>query len=190
MRFGLREALFFMVLIAMVVSSYFFLFEPRRQQISEVTAETEQMDLELKQLDAALQEFEDLGAEIDRLSEAVTIFRAKLPEEQEVEVMLKEVWELAAQHKLTPKSVRTDKVVKTPHYAEMPIRMKIVGDFDGFYEFMLDLEKLRRITRLPTMKLKKFDGEEEGLMEAEVTLTIFFDTQADPAATQLSQGSK
>ena len=155
MRFGFRELIFVMLLLAMPVASYFFVFAPRNGQNAEKRLELDQKEQKLSQLEQATHSIEDLGREIDELAQVIDLFEQKLPVEREVEVILKQVWELADRHRLTPKSVRTDKQIKSAHYTELPIRMVITGDFDGFYSFMLELEKLSRITRLPKMKLKK-----------------------------------
>ena len=64
-----------------------------------------------------------MGEEIDKLSEAITVFEQKLPAEREVEVILKQVWELAAKHDLTPKSIRTDKPDNEADSIETLVRM-------------------------------------------------------------------
>ncbi len=174
MRFGLREILFFLVLLAMPVATYYFVFQPRNVIDAQGRAEVRQKQMKLKQLEAATREIEDLDDEIAKLSEAIAVFEEKLPEQQQVEVILEEVLNLAAAHELTPKSVRTEKIVESKKYAKQPIKMKIVGNFDGFYEFLLELEKLPRVTQMPTMKLKKRDSE-EGYMDADVVLSIFFE---------------
>lgn len=176
MRFGLREMLFILVLLAMPVAAYMFVFEPRNAQIAQARREVQLKQDKLAKLEAATRNIDDLGKEIDKLSEAIAIFEQKLPAEREMEVILKEVWELAARHGLTPKSVRTDKPVVTATYAELPIHLVINGDFDGFYSFLLDLEKLRRITRTPQMALKKAP-KEDGQMSADMVLSIYFDSQ-------------
>jgi hypothetical protein len=52
--------------------------------------------------------------------------------------------------------------------------MNISGDFNGFYSFLLQLEKLARITRVTQMNLQKID-EHDGQMQAQLTLSIFFE---------------
>ncbi|MCC7193073.1 MAG: type 4a pilus biogenesis protein PilO [Phycisphaeraceae bacterium] len=176
MRFGMREMLFLLVLLALPAASYFFVFEPRNKQINEARREVKQKQAKLEQLEAATRNIADLGVEIDKLSEAIQVFEQKLPAEREVEVILKQVWELAARHNLTPKSIRTDKPVPAAGYSELPIRLTILGDFDGFYSFLLDLEKLKRITRMPQMTVKKIPPQ-EGQMQADFVLSIFFEAQ-------------
>ncbi|MFA9476906.1 type 4a pilus biogenesis protein PilO [Phycisphaerales bacterium AB-hyl4] len=189
MRFGTRELVFVLVLLAMPVAAYFFVFQPRQMQLDEAHEEIVAKQSKLKQLEAATVSIADLGEEIDKLGEAITLFEQKLPAQREVEVILKEVWELATARDLTPRSVRTERIVPTAHYAELPIKMVIVGDFDGFYSFLLDLEKLPRITRTPEMKLRKVRNE-EGKMQADVTLSIFFDSKDSPGESRPSAGGR
>ena len=175
MKLGIRELLFVLVLLAMPLAAYFFVFEPRNRQIAEVQREIAEKQAELKQLEQATMSINDLQKEIGKLEEAIAVFQEKLPEQREVEVILRRVWELAAKQRLTPKSVRTDKPVKASRYNELPITMTITGDFDGFYQFLLDIEKLNRITRLPKMKLNRLGGDGAS-MEAQITLSVFFES--------------
>ena len=178
MRFGLREFVFIVVLLTLPVAAYFFVFEPRNVQIAEALKEIEDKESKLAQLEAVTKDIDDLGEEIDKLTTAIEMFEQKLPAQREVEVVLKQVWEMAAQHNLIPKKIRTDKPVGAAQYAELPIQMTIVGDFDGFYSFLLDLEKMQRITRMPKMKLEKAKSNDDGQMQAKVVLSIFFDSQS------------
>ena len=79
--------------------------------------------------------------------------------------------------------MRTDKPVTNARYTELPLKMVIVGDFDGYYSFLLDMERLSRITRIPEMKLEKLRKGEDGQMEAAFTLSIFFEPKAQEEAT-------
>ena len=181
MKFGLRETIFMLLLLAMPVAAYFFVFQPRNEQIAEAREEVRLKQAKLRQLELATRSMSDLGQEIDRLAQAIDVFEKKLPVQREVEVLLKQVWELAHRHHLVPKSVRTDKPVPAAQYSELPIRMTILGNFDGFYEFMVDLERLPRITRLPRMSLKRVDSAQGTQLEANITLSIFFDSSDAPA---------
>jgi len=178
MRFGFREVVFIMLLLAVPVGAYLFVFEPRNQQVEEVKEEIKRKQAKLEELEQATKRIPDLGLEIDKLAEAIEVIEQKLPDERKVDEVLKQVWELATRQRLTPKSVRTDKPVPNASFSELPIQMEIVGDFDGFYSFLLELEKLPRITQLPKMKLVKATEKdrEQGQMRAEVILSVFFET--------------
>ncbi|MEM0913091.1 MAG: type 4a pilus biogenesis protein PilO [Planctomycetota bacterium] len=183
MKFGPRELLFVALLIAMPVSAYFYVFQPRTETIEEARAEIIRMQGKLNQLEQATRDMPDLGAEIAKLAQAIELYEQRLPQREEVDGILEDVWRVAVANKLEPVSVRTQQVIGTATYSELPIRMKIKGDFDGFYQFLLDVEKLPRITRLPDLRLTKSrDKEGEGQMVAEITLSIFFegDEPANP----------
>jgi Tfp pilus assembly protein PilO len=179
MRLGLRELIFLMVLISLPIAAYFFVFKPRNTQIEESRAEIQSKQSKLEKLQNATRNIDDLGKEIDKLTEAIVVFEQKLPAQREVEVILQQVWEIASKHALTPKSVKTDKPVPAAQYAEIPIYITIVGDFDGFYSFMLELEKLKRITRIPEMTLKKAVKGTDNQMQADFVMSIFFESNGD-----------
>jgi type IV pilus assembly protein PilO len=181
MQFGIREAAFILLLLAMPVASYFFVFQPRAAQIAEARSEIAAKQAKLKELESATKSIENLGQEIDKLREAIDLWEQKLPAQRDVEVVLRDVWRLADENNLTPKSVRTDKIVTTSHYAELPLKMTIIGNFSGFYTFLQELEKLPRITRMPKMKLEKLDDEDDGTMQADIILSVFFENKTSRA---------
>lgn len=181
MHLGKREILFLVLILAMPLASYHFVFQPRNRQIAQARAEVHRKQARLHELETATMGIEDLGAEIDKLTHAIAVFEQKLPAEREVEVILKDVWDLASRHRLTPKSFRTEKPISAAGYAEQEIPMTIIGDFEGFYRFLQDLEKLPRTTQVRRMKLKK-DAQEEGHISAELVLTVFFESRKAPAS--------
>ncbi|MEM1355361.1 MAG: type 4a pilus biogenesis protein PilO [Planctomycetota bacterium] len=176
MRFGIRELVFVLVLIGMPAAAYFFIFQPKNQLQQEGRAEVQSKKAKLQQLDQATAKFVDLDQEIDRLRTAIELIEQKLPAGKETYVVVNRVSELAIAHDLTVKSIKPEKVVSAAQYAELPIKLTIEGDFRGFYDFLLEAERLPRITQLPMMELEKLDDRgEEGKMTAEITLSIFFE---------------
>jgi len=173
MRLGIRELVFFLVLLGMPVVAYVSVFAPMNRDIDDVRADNAVKQAKLERLEVA-RHIEDLGQEIAKLNDAVAMFEAKLPAEKEVEVILREVWQMATDYDLNPRSVRTEEPIKGHMHSEVPIRMEILGDFDGFYSFLLALERLDRITRIHQMELKSLP-DRNGHIEAKFTLSIFFE---------------
>jgi hypothetical protein len=52
--------------------------------------------------------------------------------------------------------------------------LSLQGNINGFYSFLLQLEKLQRITRVTQMDLQKIN-DRDGEMQARMTLSIFFE---------------
>src|SRR5690606_35925197 len=133
MRFGFRELAFVLLLLGLPVAAYFFVFQPRNVQIAEAREEIRQKQNKLSQLEAATQSMPDIPLEIQRLTEAISLFEQKLPAHHEIHGILDDVAKLAKTNHLKTESFRTEKTSSSDHYSEQPIRMKIRGNFDGLY---------------------------------------------------------
>ena len=100
---------------------------------------------------------------------------ARLATLRDIDGILQEVWEMAKTNSLQTKTVKPDKGERGPNYSEQPIQMSLSGNFNGFYSFLLQLEKLSRITRISQLKLEKITTK-EGDMQAQMTMSIFFES--------------
>ncbi len=173
MRLGIRELVFIVMLLGLPGAAYFSVFRDMNQSIDKLYADNAAKRAKLERLEVA-RHIEDLGSEIAKLQKAVDVFEARLPAEKDVEVILRQIWEMASAHKLNPRSVRTDQPIERRMHSELPMRMEILGDFDGFYSFLLALERLDRITHIRDMKIKSLP-DRDGRIEVELTLSIFFE---------------
>jgi Tfp pilus assembly protein PilO len=182
MKFGLREVIFFVLLAAIPVGSWWFVFRPGNRRNAEMMVQIQSRQAKLQALNKATASLGDLKAEIASLDKAVTFFRSKLPSEKEIDKVLQEVWQLAEQNNLTTKSIRTlkttdDSMVADPTgpYAEQPISMQLEGPFAGYYGFLLALENQPRIMRIQQMTLEKHPTGAQGTVKADCTVSIFFE---------------
>lgn len=192
MRFGLREMIFIVVLLAVPVASFLYLFKPRNEQIRQANEEIKVKQAQLEKLNTVLARIPDIGKAIDEGRVAIEQIEEKLPYADEVETILERVWQISRDNRLLVKSIKSEKPVPYSRYMELPLKTVIEGDFDGFYEFLLQLEALPRITRINQLKLQKIIAggkvKEDapapvGDMRAEFTLSIFFESKDDPSAT-------
>ena len=180
MRFGLREVIYVLLLLAMPAGAYLMVFQQRAEANLVAKEEIVKVDKKIKTVSKATAAIPDVSAEIDKLKSAIAHFKSMLPTDREVETLLREVWDTAGKHGLTAKSVRPDKILPAAQYAELPIRMEIVGDFFGFYEFIREIEALPRITRMPKISISRESKEDPGIITAEMTLSIFFEGDNAP----------
>jgi len=183
--FGIRELIFVGVLLAMPISSYWFVFKPRNEQISQARKEIEHKELLLEKLREATSQSEGLARENAEIMREIELVQSRLPSDKEVDVILRQVAELATQNNLKLDRVRAGRAITATSYMEQPLEMLITGNFDDYYNFMLELEQLKRITRLPQMKLKAA-REQNGQMQAEFTLSIYFEPTSSIASADRS----
>ena len=61
-------------------------------------------------------------------------------------------------------------------YIEQPLKMQLAGDFNAFYAFLLEVERLPRIMKMRELKLKKH-LRQEGQITADFIVSIFFQNE-------------
>jgi len=175
MKFGVREVLFVMLLVAIPLGAYWWIFKPANERIEKQRCEVEAKAQKLANLQKALVGIKDLSEEVGKLQEAVGFFKAKLPKHHEIHRILGQVTKIAEKHHLITKLFKTLKPVPGPAYSEQPIEMEISGNFNAFYQYLLDLERLPRIIKVREMELEK-SKDEEGTMVARLSMSIYFDS--------------
>lgn len=179
MKFGVRELVFLVVMLGLLGATYFLVLKDRDAHRVARQAQIDTRLRSLAELERATATVKDVDHKIQDLQQATAFFESKLPQAKEIDKILREVWELAEHNRLQTKSVKTMKAQKMNGYSEQPIEMALSGDFNGFYQFLLQLEDLPRLTRVTKMNLTKIN-DRDGDMQAQVTLSIFFEPDTDP----------
>jgi len=174
MRFGIRELIFVSLMIALLISTWVFVLRKASTRRQQKLAEIEAWDKQLNNLRTASSGIDDMGRKITELQKAIDFFASKLPAAKEMDKVLTEVSQMADANSLQSKTVKSLKTERGRSYSEQSIQMNLTGDFNGFYSFLLQLEKLPRITRLTNMKLEKIN-DRDGEMSAQLTMSIFFE---------------
>jgi Tfp pilus assembly protein PilO len=69
---------------------------------------------------------------------------------------------------------------------EQPLEMEVSGDFEGFFRFIAEVEKLPRITRIHDLKITSQTGKDVEIL-AEFTLSIYFQDDKAVASAEKKQ---
>ncbi|MAH66016.1 MAG: hypothetical protein CMJ27_06455 [Phycisphaerae bacterium] len=169
MKLGIREMIFLLVLAAIPVAAWFFVFEPRNQDIEQSRREIAQMESTLVRLDQLTLEVGDVRNAIDEAELRLADFRQNIPDANEVDDMLAEIHRIGERNALGISSIRALNRTETQGYAEIPLSLEIDGSFRGLYRFLIDLERLPRITRVRDLKLQRNLVESRGRVDDEDT---------------------
>jgi len=170
---GFRKAVFFILLVAVAAAGYQYMIKPANQHLAEAKQQVEGKRAKLCEFEEATAKAEDLNKQLTQLEEAIRFFESKLPPTSEIHKVLEQVTVVAQKQGLKPKTIRTLTPKDNNGYVEQPLEMKWVGNFNAFYSFLLEIEKLPRIMKLRQLKLDK-QGQAEGQVGAEFILSIFF----------------
>lgn len=177
MRFGLREYILLLLLLAMPLSSYWLVFRPQNAEIATAKREVQHKKEMLDKLREATARNEDLQKANQEIADSINAIEARLPTNKEVDGIVRQVSDLAAEVGLEPPLMKGDKPMKASLYMEQPLNMTITGDFRSFYEFLVRVEQLPRITRIPELDIKRTE-DIDGHMKAAFTLSIYFQQEA------------
>lgn len=180
MRFGIREVVFVAIMLSFLGCTWLFVFKKASTYRQKKRAEIQMMDKSLANLQAATAGIDDLSRKISDLEKAIDFFANKLPATKEMENVLTEVSQMADANSLQSKTVKSLRTERGGSYSEQSIEVKLSGDFNGFYSFMLQLEKLPRITRVTRMTLSKIN-ERDGEMSAEMQMSVFYEPESGGA---------
>jgi len=161
-------------LVAVAVAMAILVVMPALRQTEADRVAIQDRRAQLVKLQRVAARISDLKKEVGRLEEALTFFEDRLPQEREIDVILREVWLIAESKSLTPRSVRTSAAETMPRYNSQPITLSLEGPFESFYEFLLGLERLPRLTKVRQMQVTKAPMT-EGIVQVNLLMDIFFE---------------
>lgn len=168
-----RKLIFFILLIALAYVSYAYMIKPANGNLAKVKIEVDQKKAKLLELEKATAAASDLSTQLEKVEDAISVFESKLPPSSEISTVLENITKISLAHGLTPKTIRTLAQKNNHGYVEQPLKMELHGNFNSYYSFLLELEKLDRITKIRELSLKK-TSKQEGQTAATFVVSIFF----------------
>jgi len=181
MRISHQIALSFIGVLIIVGAGYFLFMRPRGLEIAAQKEAVVQRQEELRELRKVALQIRDVEQEINRLKEALKFFESKLPQQKEVDVILRKMWVIAEESGLKTGRVMALKAKNTGRYNVQPIEISLDGSFDGFYKFLLALERLPRIIKVQAIELQKADTKKkeqqspDNRIQASILMDMFFE---------------
>src|SRR4030042_783604 len=159
---GFRKAVFFVLLLGVAVVGYQYMIKPANKHLAEAKGRVQVKLNKLAEFEQTTAATESLTKQLEQLQEAIQFFESKLPPTSEIYKVLEQVTVIAQKEGLKPKTIRTLNQKDNSGYIEQPLKMQLEGNFNSFYSFLLELEKLPRIMKIRELHLaKQTQGEGE-----------------------------
>ena len=168
-----RKVVFFILLVGLIVVGYQYMIKPANSYLAEIIQRVDTKKVKLEELKAAKAAAKSLSRQLEQLEEAVKFFESRLPPTSEIHRVLEQVTVIAQKQGLKPKTIRTLENKDNSGYIEQPLKMELEGNFNSFYSFLLELEKLPRIMKIRELHLDK-QTQGEGQIAADFIVSIFF----------------
>jgi type IV pilus assembly protein PilO len=170
---GLRKIVFFVLLLGVPFLAYQYMIKPANKLLAEQNARVQTKMAKLAEIEKATATAENLTKQLEELQDAIGFFESKLPPKSKIHKVLEQVTIIAQKQGLKPKTIRTLRKKNNSGYIEQPLKMELEGNFNAFYSFLLELEKLPRIMKIRELKLEKI-RELEGQIKTDFIVSIFF----------------
>lgn len=182
---------FLVCLLGLPAASYFTVFRPQNQEIARAKGEVAHMEALLEQLKAEAAKNADFERANQELKSSVAFIEQRLPTNQEIDNVVRQVSELAIASGLATPAIRTNKPVAFGMYMELPLEMETAGSFVGFHNFVQQVEALPRGMRLHSMRLQSQDRQSTNdvpELRVAFTLSIYFQASKDEEEVAMASG--
>jgi len=179
----------FVGLILIISGAYWYFFwSPNNQQLSSLNTTLQTKRKKLTELENIKKDLPKFIAENERLEKEFKIASLKLPKEEEIPALINSVYSDISASGLEPVVFAPKSQVNKDIYAEIPIEMKVKGNYFELANFFDRISRLPRIVNVRDLNLKrsKDSNAKNILLDAEFSTVTFRLLPPKPA----SEGSK
>lgn len=140
-------------------------------QKREIARENEQNTKLLKDLDMVETNLQHLNKALDAARRGLQSQNEKIPEKADIGLFLKELGNLMEKRNIALVSVQPQPIVREKLFSRIPIHMVFKGAFLKVYQFINDLEGMRRKVVMEKIAINRNDTSQE--CQVDLTLSIF-----------------
>ncbi len=177
-----KAAAFILIFVALQVAGYFIFWQGQMEAIEKGRADVakqKEVFLEKKRLAVNLDAYKQQRAEIEQAFGALL---KQLPNKSEMDALLIDINQAGLGRGLAFELFKpADKENFTEFYAELPVNIKVTGNYHDLGAFASDVAKMPRIVLLTDVKL---DPPKEGLLSMEAVAKTYRYLDEDEVAKQ------
>ncbi len=145
-----RKAVVWILLGAVVGAVYYFaLFQPRLQTLRGLEAQYDKLGQELRENQAIADNLAQVKEEVRRLDERLTEAKQKLPEQDEIPLLLQRISDLGKEAGLEFLLFKPGAPTPKDFYAEVPLELQLYG---GYHDLATFFDKVGRLDRIVTIE--------------------------------------
>lgn len=160
--------------LVVVLLSFFLLFiRPKRTALAAQREEIQNRQTSLRLLEVETARLDGARVQLERLGRAVEAFESGLPSQEEIGVILREVWIIADAAGLKTQRIKTLVQRQQDAYKVLPIEMKLNGSFKGVCRFLLSLERLPGVSIVQSLQLQTTSNLESSEIEIALVLNVY-----------------
>jgi len=144
-------------------STFFdFTYRARKTEIAELESQYDKLSRDLERARLTARNLPKLEQEYEYLHQQWLIARNLLPEENEMEPLLRKISAAAQQAGLIWVNFKPNPPMRREYYTENPIQIEVEGNFHQVGSFLSSVSNLNRIVNVRNIKLDGVPPEQQG----------------------------
>lgn len=172
------------LLIAIMAAGYWFLWNPSLEELEQAkTKETElrQVFLDKKRQAINLDAYKQQMIDIEKTFGALL---KQLPDRSQMDGLLTDINQAGLERGLEFELFKPGQESKAEFYAEMPIAIRVIGNYHNLGAFAADVSKLSRIVTLNDLSITKGRDTDSSLVMEAIAKTYRYLDSAEVAASK------
>ncbi len=182
---------YLILIVLLVVASYFLYFRPKMAELKTVKAEREKVETELVDLRAKKQQLDKIELELASLTKTLKELEAIIPAKKEIDVILRKIQEIAYDSRLNILRFAPKGEVLQEFYSEWPIPIEISGNYHNLGLFFDRLRTFARLFIIENFSIKALSNQTDDLtIASSFTAKTYMFVEEMPAAKEASPKPK
>jgi type IV pilus assembly protein PilO len=187
-----RRNRLFICLAALVLvggAYYYFFFMPRQGRLMDVSQTLEARNNNLITVKRQARSLKEWETKMARVEEAFYIATRALPDKKEIPSLLKSVSRAGSSAGLNFVLFQPDPEVARDFYKEIPLSMKVEGNYLQVADFFFQVSRLNRIVNIRNIALRR-NKSAAGVIEMDCKAVTYMFVEADQNASQPKKKKK
>jgi type IV pilus assembly protein PilO len=178
---GGRLAIVLVVIALVVGGGYWFQIKDKMEQLDRLERQEQTLRQQFESRQRRAANLEDFREQLEEMRVSFGAMLRQLPGRAEVEALLVDISQTASAHGLEQELFRPQSEQHKDFYAELPYRLRLVGDYHRFGRFADDVSKLPRIVTLHDIHIRPRQDDSAGLVMELVAKTYRYLDDEDDA---------
>jgi len=155
---------------------YLLGYRPATQKLDVRQAEYRTKHEQLQSAEARARMLPAVDSEVEQLKQRLERFDKKLPRQQDLPQVIKDITQVSQQEALKKLTVQPAPPRRSELFSELPITLNFEGDFVNTFAFLRKMEQMQRLTRVRSLTVRHKDMA-LGQVEVQVGMNIYFSEQ-------------
>jgi len=163
-----------LVILSCLVGAFVLgLWLPHRLKNDRLRARINAAQAELGIVPVSPRELTDLAADVQRKREELGAATRYVPENTEIAELLRQLSSRLEQRQVVDQELLTEAIVRGSEFSVIPVSLKFRGTFPSVFQFIRDVESMRRQMQINLVELSRSPGKPHEPLDVKLELSTF-----------------